>query len=82
MRLSQTQSVRHLVPKIFGNASVVTDSAGCMNALAHYLLLLARHSETAEDDSEMSKEQARNLYHRLEAIDGDRKERYRDMAAL
>ncbi|WWC88407.1 uncharacterized protein L201_003318 [Kwoniella dendrophila CBS 6074] len=55
------------------------DSKWCMNALAHYTLLSAKYSITSEGDQQKLKEEAKGYYQRLEQVDLDRKERYRDM---
>ena len=53
---------------------------GCMNALANYLLLQSRtHADKFK--STRLREEAKQLFGRLEEVDQDRKERYRDMAA-
>lgn len=53
---------------------------GCMNALANYLLLQSRSSSDKFKSTRM-REEAMWLFGRLEAIDPDRKERYKDMAS-
>ncbi|WWC71039.1 uncharacterized protein I206_104992 [Kwoniella pini CBS 10737] len=58
---------------------VEPDSKWCINALAHYTLLLAKNSSTTSDDEEKLKSEAKNLYRRLEDVDPDRKNRYKDM---
>nr|XP_019000169.1 geranylgeranyl transferase type-2 subunit alpha [Kwoniella mangroviensis CBS 8507]OCF63630.1 geranylgeranyl transferase type-2 subunit alpha [Kwoniella mangroviensis CBS 8507] len=55
------------------------DSKWCINALAHYTLLLSKDPSTTQEDQLMLKEEARSLYKKLEEVDIDRKERYRDM---
>ncbi|KAL1413090.1 Rab geranylgeranyltransferase [Vanrija albida] len=55
------------------------DSKWCMNALAHNLLLLAGLSSEAEAAS--LRTEAKALLERLEVIDEDRKERYRELAS-
>jgi lipocalin len=52
-----------------------------MNALAHYALLLARSPTTQADESAKLRAEAKELYSRLETVDSDRAQRYRDMAA-
>lgn len=52
-----------------------------MNALAHYLLLLDKVGKLEVAEAEESRRRAKDLYSRLEEIDEDRKQRYRDMAA-
>ncbi|WOO76776.1 Geranylgeranyl transferase type-2 subunit alpha [Vanrija pseudolonga] len=54
------------------------DSKWCMNALAHNLLLLAGLSSEAE--AKALRTEAKSLLERLEVIDEDRKERYRELA--
>lgn len=51
-----------------------------MNALAHYCTLLS--TMAASDEGEKLRLEARGLYERLEVVDADRKERYRDMGEL
>lgn len=51
-----------------------------MNALANYLLLQSRASADKFKSTRM-REEAMSLFGRLEDIDPDRKERYRDMAS-
>ncbi|WRT68040.1 uncharacterized protein IL334_005015 [Kwoniella shivajii] len=58
---------------------VEPDSKWCINALAHYTLLLAKQPTATEDNSKKLREEARTLYKRLEDVDEDRKQRYRDM---
>lgn len=53
---------------------------GCMNALANYLLLQSRSSSDKFKSTRL-REEAKSLFGRLEEIDCDRKERYKDMAA-
>lgn len=48
-----------------------------MNALAHNLLLLAGLSN--ESESKALRTEAKGLLERLEVIDEDRKERYREL---
>lgn len=54
-----------------------------MNALAHYALLLSRSDNAsitnAEAESQSLREEARGLYERLQFVDADRQERYKDM---
>lgn len=50
-----------------------------MNALAHYALLLAKRDVIADDERSRLIGEAKVLYGRLEEVDVDRKERYRDM---
>ncbi|WVQ84352.1 hypothetical protein IAT38_006504 [Cryptococcus sp. DSM 104549] len=57
------------------------DSKWCINALAHYTLLLAKLSSTSEQEVAGLRAEAKRLYERLETVDADRKQRYRDMAA-
>ena len=51
-----------------------------MNALANYLLLQSRLSGDKFESTRM-REEAKTLFGRLEEVDPDRKERYKDMAA-
>lgn len=53
-------------------------TVGCMNALAHYLLLSASLGYGGEEQ----REEAKKLLARLETIDADRKERYRELREL
>ncbi|OCF39689.1 geranylgeranyl transferase type-2 subunit alpha [Kwoniella heveanensis CBS 569] len=55
------------------------DSKWCINALAHYILLLARINSSGADKSSVMKDEARRLYRRLEDVDPDRRERYKEM---
>jgi hypothetical protein len=55
--------------------------SGCMNALAHYALPLARSPTTQADESANLRMEAKALYSRLDTVDSDRAQRYRDMAA-
>ncbi|GFZ50587.1 hypothetical protein JCM24511_08345 [Saitozyma sp. JCM 24511] len=57
------------------------DSKWCMNALAHYALLLARSPTTQADELAKLRTEAKALYSRLETVDSDRAQRYRDMVA-
>lgn len=58
----------------------LTLSVGCMNALANYLLLQSSlYSDKFK--STRLREEAKQLFGRLEEVDPDRKERHRDMAA-
>lgn len=50
-----------------------------MNALAHYHLLAARMPSTAEADAAQHRADAKVILERLEVIDEDRKERYREL---
>lgn len=50
-----------------------------MNALAHYLLLKAKLDGVSAEEAEKSRTKAKELYRRLEDVDEDRKQRYRDM---
>jgi hypothetical protein len=50
-----------------------------MNALAHYALLLATRPDTSSEGIATLRSHAKELYASLEQVDGDRKERYRDM---
>lgn len=50
-----------------------------MNALAHNCSLLAEVTSTNESEKGDLLSEARKLYERLEVVDEDRKERYRDM---
>lgn len=50
-----------------------------MNALANYLLLQSRSGDRFK--STRLREEAKSLFGRLEEVDPDRKERYKDMAA-
>ena len=52
--------------------------AGCMNALALYALKLSRITTALPDQSLPLRNEARQLFERLEEVDPDRKERYRD----
>lgn len=52
-----------------------------MNALAHYALLLARSPTTQADELAKLRTEAKALYSRLETVDSDRAQRYRDMVA-
>jgi geranylgeranyl transferase type-2 subunit alpha len=51
-----------------------------MNALANYLLLQSRSSGDNFKSTRL-REEAKSLFGRLEEVDPDRKERYKDMAA-
>jgi hypothetical protein len=53
---------------------------GCMNALANYLILQSNSPTTDKFKATRQREEARKLFGRLEVVDPDRKERYRDMA--
>lgn len=53
--------------------------AGCMNALAHNCGILASLESTNEGEKKKLICEAKALYERLEVVDADRKERYRDM---
>nr|XP_031864456.1 uncharacterized protein CI109_000370 [Kwoniella shandongensis]KAA5531528.1 hypothetical protein CI109_000370 [Kwoniella shandongensis] len=57
------------------------DSKWCINALAHYTLLLAQQSTTSDDGANKLRNEAKRLYEILEKVDPDRRARYRDMAA-
>ncbi|WVR06578.1 hypothetical protein IAU60_003610 [Kwoniella sp. DSM 27419] len=56
------------------------DSKWCINALAHYVLLLSRDGTTTPDDAARSRKEAGELYTKLQEVDPDRKQRYMDMA--
>ena len=49
-----------------------------MNALAHHTLQLSRIPTTQKDEAMKLRDEARGMYVRLEEVDTDRKERYRD----
>lgn len=53
-----------------------------MNALAGYLLLQAKLPSTDKFKATRQREEARSLFGRLEQVDSDRKERYKDMAMM
>lgn len=55
------------------------DSKWCMNALSHYLLLLARLPSTPDADKATLRADAKVILERLAVIDEDRKERYREL---
>lgn len=57
-------------------------NAGCMNAFAHYALLLAKQDHTPAEETTLLRTRAKEVYARLEEADHDRKERYRDMGKL
>ncbi|ODN93464.1 geranylgeranyl transferase type-2 subunit alpha [Cryptococcus wingfieldii CBS 7118] len=57
------------------------DSKWCINALAHYTLLLAQQPSTSDEEAIGIRQEAEALYEKLIDVDSDRKERYRDMAA-
>jgi hypothetical protein len=50
-----------------------------MNALARYTLILAQLPQTNSEETASLRSEARGLLTRLEAVDSDRKERYRDL---
>lgn len=50
-----------------------------MTALAHYLLLSARLPSTSASDAAQHRATAKTILERLEEIDEDRKERYREL---
>lgn len=54
---------------------------GCMNALANYLILQSRLPSTDKFKGTRQREEARSLFGRLEEIDPDRRERYKDLAS-
>jgi geranylgeranyl transferase type-2 subunit alpha len=58
-----------------------TNRTGCMNALANYLLLQASLPSTDKFKATRQREEAKSLFGRLEEVDPDRKQRYKDMAA-
>lgn len=58
------------------------DSSGCMNALAHYHLVSARLASASETDVTKHRAEAKTILERLEVIDEDRKERYRELGGL
>jgi len=49
-----------------------------MSALAQYALQLSRMSSTSANESVRLRDEARGLFGRLEEVDADRRERYRD----
>lgn len=53
-----------------------------MNALAHYCSILAKTASMQTDEQEDLRSEAIGLYERLQVVDEDRKERYRDMGKL
>jgi geranylgeranyl transferase type-2 subunit alpha len=57
------------------------DSKWCMNALAHYHLLSARLPSISADEAARHRADAKTILERLEVIDEDRKERYRELAS-
>ncbi|KAK8858834.1 hypothetical protein IAR55_003064 [Kwoniella newhampshirensis] len=57
------------------------ESKWCVNALAHYTLLLARHPSTGEDEAMRLRGEAKRLFTILEKVDPHRRARHRDMAA-
>ena len=52
-----------------------------MNALANYLILQSDLPFTDKFKGTRQREEARSLFGRLEEIDPDRKERYKDLAS-
>jgi hypothetical protein len=62
------------------HSSNKANSQGCMNALANYLILQSNSPSTDKFKATRQREEARKLFGRLEVVDPDRKERYRDMA--
>jgi hypothetical protein len=52
---------------------------GPLVALTQYVLAIAKHSETPGDEAEKFKQEVRGWLKDLERIDGDRKERYREL---
>lgn len=50
-----------------------------MNALAHYHLLSARQPSTSAENATQHRAEAKTILERLEVIDEDRKERYREL---
>ncbi|WVQ73480.1 hypothetical protein IAR50_003052 [Cryptococcus sp. DSM 104548] len=57
------------------------DSKWCINALAHYTLLLAQQSSKSDEEKAGLLQEAKGLYEKLTVVDPDRKGRYEDMAA-
>ncbi len=53
-----------------------------MNALAHYHLLSARLPSISADEAAQHRADAKTILERLEVIDEDRKERYRELGEL
>jgi hypothetical protein len=53
-----------------------------MNALAHYHLLSARLPSISADEAARHRADAKTILERLEVIDEDRKERYRELGGL
>jgi hypothetical protein len=51
-----------------------------MNALAHCALLLSSLANAGSSEWEELRAEARRLYERLERVDSDRAQRYKDMA--
>jgi geranylgeranyl transferase type-2 subunit alpha len=51
-----------------------------MNALAHNCSLLSHMKTTTAEEKGTLLEEMKRLYERLEVIDEDRKERYRDLS--
>ncbi|WWC62865.1 uncharacterized protein I303_105463 [Kwoniella dejecticola CBS 10117] len=58
---------------------VEPDSKWCINALAHYTLLLGQDQSTTQVDKAKLRKEAHDLYRRLEDVDPDRKNRYQEM---
>jgi hypothetical protein len=52
-----------------------------MNALANYLILQSQSGSTDKFKATRQREEAKSLFGRLEEIDPDRKERYKDLAS-
>jgi hypothetical protein len=53
-----------------------------MNALANYLSLQAKLPSTDSFKATRQREEAKSLFGRLEEVDPDRRERYKDMVML
>lgn len=79
MRQSLTPDVSGLSSPYL-RASLI--SAGCINALAHYYRLLGNLPGTPGAEKTRLRSEAVKMYERLQVIDSDRIERYRDMARL
>lgn len=65
---------------IRSSTGVLLIATGCMNALANYLILQSGMSADRFKSTRI-REEAKSLFGRLEEIDPDRRERYKDMAA-
>ena len=53
-----------------------------MNSLAEYTILLSRRRRTTEEKRAALRGEAKAFLARLEEVDGDRRERYRDLGAF